>query len=141
MEKTDAEWKKELTPEQYRVLREKGTEAAGSGEYHDFKSVTGHFACAACKAPLYSAQSKFDSGCGWPAFDQCFVGALKTNVDSTHGMKRIEIVCASCGGHLGHVFEGEKLTKSNERHCVNSVSIKFVDHSLRRAETSIANMK
>lgn len=82
----------------------------------------GHFVCRGCKTPLYSAKAKFDSGCGWPAFDKCYKGSINTHVDSSMGMRRVEITCATCGGHLGHVFEGERMTDTNERHCVNSVS-------------------
>jgi peptide-methionine (R)-S-oxide reductase len=125
--KTDAEWKATLTPEEYRVLREKGTEPRG-GEYDAFYPAPkdGYFVCKACRAPLYSAESKFRSGCGWPAFDKCYKGSVTTTVDSTHGMQRVEITCKACGGHLGHVFAGERMTPSNERHCVNSVSVAFV---------------
>ena len=124
---TDAEWREKLSPEEYRVLREKGTEAQG-GEYDGFypSAGEGHFACRGCGAPLYSAAAKFKSGCSWPAFDKCYKGAVATTVDNSYGMKRIEITCAACGGHLGHVFEGEKMTPTDERHCVNSVSVRFV---------------
>lgn len=88
---------------------------------------TGHFACAGCDAPLYSAESKFKSGCGWPAFDKCYKGAIITTADESLFMRRVEILCANCGGHMGHVFEGEHMTATNERHCVNSVSVKYVD--------------
>eukprot|EP00511_Aplanochytrium_stocchinoi_P003885 CAMPEP_0204829394 /NCGR_PEP_ID=MMETSP1346-20131115/7543_1 /ASSEMBLY_ACC=CAM_ASM_000771 /TAXON_ID=215587 /ORGANISM="Aplanochytrium stocchinoi, Strain GSBS06" /LENGTH=159 /DNA_ID=CAMNT_0051959143 /DNA_START=398 /DNA_END=877 /DNA_ORIENTATION=+ len=126
--KTEKEWKKILTTEEYHVIREKGTESAFTGEYDKFypKKGEGYFACRACSNPLYSAQSKFDSGCGWPAFDKCYTDSIKTKVDSSFGMERIEIMCNKCDGHLGHVFMGEKLTDTNERHCVNSLSIRFV---------------
>lgn len=128
MAKTDAEWKAELPPDIYRILRQKGTERAGTGEYDKFypSASEGHFACRGCGMPLYSAASKFDSGCGWPAFDKCYANSVKIEVDSSLGMRRIEIMCKGCDGHLGHVFEGERLTPTNERHCVNSKSIKFV---------------
>jgi len=125
VEKTEDEWKKALSDKEYEVLRNKGTERAFSGEYdHSFDKGT--YVCKACGNPLYSWQSKFDSGCGWPAFDKCIPGALKTHEDTSHGMKRVEIMCGACDGHLGHVFSGEHLTDTNERHCVNSVSIKLV---------------
>ncbi|CAM9807465.1 unnamed protein product [Pylaiella littoralis] len=126
--KTDAEWKAELTPEEYAVIRNKGTEGASTGEYDKFypEKHEGYFACKACKHPLYSAESKFKSGCGWPAFDKCFKGSVVTETDNKFGMRRVEIMCGSCGGHLGHVFEGERMTPTNERHCVNSVSVKFM---------------
>jgi len=124
--KSDAEWRAELSDAEYRVLRQKGTEPAGTGEYNKFYPTDGHFVCRGCRAPLYSAGAKFHSGCGWPAFDKCYTGAVRTKVDTSHGMRRVEILCAACGGHLGHVFEGEGFTKTNERHCVNSVSVKYV---------------
>ena len=110
------------------MLREKATEPAGSGEYDGFypKAGEGHFVCRGCKNPLYSAEAKFKSGCGWPAFDKCYKGGVKTIEDNSYGMRRIEILCARCDGHLGHVFVGEGMTKTNERHCVNSASVKFV---------------
>lgn len=121
----DAVWREKLSREEYRILRQKGTEMGGTGEYNKFAPVEGFFKCAGCGNPLYSAQSKFDSGCGWPAFDKCYTGSVKTETDFSFGMKRVEIMCNACGGHLGHVFEGESFTATNERHCVNSVSIKF----------------
>mmetsp|Transcript_587 Transcript_587/g.701 ORF Transcript_587/g.701 Transcript_587/m.701 type:complete len:264 (-) Transcript_587:40-831(-) len=127
LEKSDAEWKQELTSAQYRVLRRKGTEPAGTGEYDRFYPIKGYFVCAGCGNPLYSAESKFKSGCGWPAFDKCYNSSVRTEVDNTLGMRRIEILCAKCDGHLGHVFEGERFTPTNERHCVNSVSVKYID--------------
>eukprot|EP00808_Paulinella_micropora_P020044 g36726.t1 len=124
--KTEAEWKKQLSAEEYEVLRNKGTERPGKdSEYNKHYPKEGFYKCRACGNPLYSYKAKFDSGCGWPAFDKCYQGAIKTNVDESHGMKRIEIVCSQCGGHLGHVFEGEKFTDTNTRHCVNSVSVKY----------------
>ena len=126
--KSEAEWKAELSDFEYKVLREKATEPAGSGEYDGFypKAGEGHFVCRGCKNPLYSAEAKFKSGCGWPAFDKCYKGGVKTIEDNSYGMRRIEILCARCDGHLGHVFVGEGMTKTNERHCVNSASVKFV---------------
>ena len=102
------------------------TDAAHEGEYCDFKPTDGHFACRACKAPLYSAAAKFESGCGWPAFDRCYAGAIDMRLDVSHEMRRVELTCHGCGGHLGHVFLGEKATDTDERHCVNSTSIKFI---------------
>ncbi|CAM9271937.1 unnamed protein product [Phaeothamnion confervicola] len=124
--KPESEWRQELTPHEYDVIRQKGTERAGAGEYNKFYPTEGHFVCRACKTPLYSAEAKFKSGCGWPAFDKCYRGAVVTNVDNSYGMRRVEIMCGNCGGHLGHVFEGEHMTDTNERHCVNSVSVKYV---------------
>ncbi|KAL7309358.1 Peptide methionine sulfoxide reductase B2, chloroplastic [Mucor circinelloides] len=123
--KTDAEWRVVLTPEQFRVLRQKGTEPAGTGEYNKFNKQ-GVYHCAGCDAPLYVSDTKFDSGCGWPAFFDSIPGALVRHEDNSHGMQRIEICCAKCGGHLGHVFKGERFpTPTDERHCVNSISLKF----------------
>lgn len=112
-----------LTPEEKRVILDKGTEAPFSGEYDNF-FVDGTFVCRRCNAPLFSAKSKFDAGCGWPAFDENFPNAVK-RVPDPDG-ERIEIQCANCGGHLGHVFLGEKMTAKDTRHCVNSLSIRFV---------------
>lgn len=123
---TEKEWRSKLTAKEFHVLREKGTETPRVGEYDKFYPKEGYFACRGCGHPLYSAQAKFDSGCGWPAFDKCYKGAIATHVDGSLFMRRVEIVCAKCGGHQGHVFEGERMTPTNERHCVNSLSVRFV---------------
>ncbi|KAB5542955.1 methionine-R-sulfoxide reductase-like protein SelR [Coniochaeta sp. 2T2.1] len=124
--KSNDEWRAVLSPQQFRVLREKGTEAPGSGPYNKHYPDKGVYTCAGCDAPLYTASTKFDSGCGWPAYFDSIPGAVKRNEDRTMGMTRTEIVCANCGGHLGHVFKGEGFsTATDERHCVNSVSLKF----------------
>jgi len=125
-QRTDDEWRAVLTKEQFRILREKGTEAPFSGKYDKFFSDAGVYTCAGCDAPLYKADHKFKSGCGWPAYFDSIPGAITRHTDSTFGMQRIEIVCSNCGGHLGHVFKGEGYpTPTDERHCVNSVSINF----------------
>jgi peptide-methionine (R)-S-oxide reductase len=112
--------------EQFRVIREKGTEAPFSGKYDKHYSSEGTYNCAACDAPLYKATQKFKSGCGWPAFFDTVPGAVVRHTDRSLGMSRTEIVCGNCGGHLGHIFKGEGFpTPTDERHCVNSVSIKF----------------
>ena len=111
---------------QFYILRQKGTEPAGSGELNGFCPPEGTFVCAGCGNPLYTAAAKFKSGCGWPSFDDELPGAVERTVDTVHGMVRTEITCAQCGGHLGHVFQGERLTPKDTRHCVNSLSIKFV---------------
>jgi len=128
VKKSEAEWKNSLTDVEYHVLRKKGTEKGGTGALNKFypKPGEGHFACRGCSSPLYSVQAKFDSGCGWPAFDKCYANSVRTEVDDSLGVHRVEIVCNACDGHLGHVFEGEKFTATNERHCVNSISLKFV---------------
>ena len=95
--------------------------------------------CRGCGTPLYSAKSKFDSGCGWPAFDKCYAGALKTEIDNAFGMRRVEIMCAACDGHLGHVFENEGFSATMERHCVNSVSVKYVPANLDAEEAKVVD--
>lgn len=112
-----------LTPEEKHIIEAKGTEAPFTGEYDDFY-LPGTFICRRCNFPLFSAKSKFDAGCGWPAFDENFPNAVKRLLDADG--RRTEIQCAHCGAHLGHVFEGEQLTDKNTRHCVNSLSITFV---------------
>ncbi|KAK7992168.1 hypothetical protein PG996_012817 [Apiospora saccharicola] len=112
--------------EQFRILREKGTEAPFTGKYDKHLPESGVYTCAGCEAPLYKANHKFKSGCGWPAYFDSIPGAVTRHEDSTLGMTRTEIVCSNCGGHLGHVFKGEGYsTPTDERHCVNSVSLNF----------------
>jgi peptide-methionine (R)-S-oxide reductase len=125
MSLTEDEWRLKLNKEQFKVLRQKGTERAFSGQYENtFEEGTYH--CVGCDAPLYKSNTKFHSGCGWPAFFDAIPGALKTHEDTTFGMKRIEIVCAKCDGHLGHIFKGEGFKNpTDERHCVNSVCLNF----------------
>ena len=112
----------ELTDAEKYVIENKGTEYPFTGIYNDFYEE-GIFTCKKCNTPLYNSNSKFKSGCGWPSFDDEISGAVKRVADKDG--RRIEIVCASCGGHLGHVFEGEGFTSKNTRHCVNSISLNF----------------
>ncbi|KAL0889989.1 hypothetical protein Bca101_013972 [Brassica carinata] len=121
--KPEEEWRAILSPEQFRILRQKGTEYPGTGEYNKLFQ-DGVYSCAGCGTPLYKSATKFDSGCGWPAFFDGIPGAINRTADPDG--RRIEITCAACGGHLGHVFKGEGFpTPTDERHCVNSVSLKF----------------
>ncbi len=112
-----------LTDEEKHVILDKGTERPFSGEYDEFYKE-GVFICRQCNTPLFSSKAKFDAHCGWPAFDENFLNAVK-RIPDMDGL-RTEIQCATCGGHLGHVFEGEKLTQNDTRHCVNSLSIRFL---------------
>jgi peptide-methionine (R)-S-oxide reductase len=121
MPKTEAEWKERLSPEAYKVLREKGTEAPFSGKLLK-ADAEGVYRCAACGNPLYSSDAKFDSGTGWPSFDAALPGAVREVSDDSHGMRRVETVCARCGSHLGHVFD-DGPTKTGKRYCMNSVCL------------------
>lgn len=122
---TDEEWKKRLTPEQYQVLREKGTERAFTGKYDEFFEK-GAYSCAACGEELFTSDTKFNSGCGWPSFYAAKAGdKVKLIRDLSFGMIRTEVICAKCGGHLGHVFDDAPDTPTGQRFCINSVSLKF----------------
>jgi peptide-methionine (R)-S-oxide reductase len=124
IEKTDAEWREQLTPEQYRILRQKGTERAFTGEYNAAKEK-GVYRCAGCDTELFSSETKFESGTGWPSF---YAPIAEENVreetDLSHGMQRTEVMCDACGGHLGHVFpDGPQPT--GQRYCLNSAALKL----------------
>lgn len=118
-------YKAKLTPEQYDVLFNKATEAPFSGEY-DEKFDAGKYSCAACGTELFASDTKFDSQCGWPSFYDAKKGAVEFREDNNFGVKRTEVICANCGGHLGHVFEGEGFgTPTDQRFCINSLSLQF----------------
>lgn len=123
--KTEQEWKARLTPDEYKVIREKATERPFTGEYDQFWD-TGIYVCKACGAELFRSETKFDAGCGWPSF---YKGIDKSKIkeipDNSHGMKRIEVVCARCGGHLGHVFDDGPEEHGGMRYCINSLSLGF----------------
>ena len=122
----EEELKKKLTPEEYAILRQKGTEAPFSGKLlHDNRSGT--YMCKVCDSPLFSSDAKFDSGTGWPSFDEAIPGAVELQMDESHGMHRTEVVCAKCKSHLGHLFT-DGPTATGKRHCINSVCLAFEPH-------------
>jgi peptide-methionine (R)-S-oxide reductase len=124
VEKSEADWRAELTDEQYRVLRQKGTEAPFSGEY-DYTFEPGTYTCAGCGARLFESDAKYDSGCGWPAFSApAGDDAVEEETEATHGLVRTEVLCASCGGHLGHVFP-DGPAPTGVRYCINSAALKL----------------
>jgi peptide-methionine (R)-S-oxide reductase len=121
---TEDEWRVRLTPAEFRVLRQAGTEPPFTGEYTDTKTP-GTYTCRGCGAQLFSSETKFDSHCGWPSFDEAIPGTIKYIEDSSHGMRRTEVRCARCDGHLGHVFYGEGYTDKDTRYCINSISMRL----------------
>jgi len=123
--KSEAEWKEILTPQQYYILRQKGTDMPGDGGYtQHFEKGTYH--CAACDAQLFESGTKYESHCGWPSFDDAIEGAVEYHLDKSHGMIRTEITCSRCGGHLGHVFDDGPRDTTGKRYCVNTTSLRFV---------------
>jgi peptide-methionine (R)-S-oxide reductase len=127
MLKTEEEWKEKLTPEQYQVLRQKGTEVPGTGKYlHEKKE--GMYKCIACGNKLFASGAKFDSGTGWPSFDQALPGAVRLEHDAAYDMDRTEVLCAKCGSHLGHVFN-DGPTGTGKRYCLNSVCLDLEEKS------------
>lgn len=121
MPKNEDEWKKILSEEEYHILREKGTERPGTGKYlHEKKEGT--YTCVACSNPLFASDAKFDSGTGWPSFEDALPGSVKYVEDTSYGMSRVEVVCAKCGSHLGHVFD-DGPSKTGKRYCMNSVCL------------------
>ncbi len=124
VEKTESEWKSELSPEEYYVRRKKGTERPFTGRYN-LHFENGDYHCKACNAKLFKSDRKFESGCGWPSFDQAIEGAIEYIRDTSHGMIRTETLCANCGSHLGHVFDDGPSDTTGQRYCINSLSIDF----------------
>ena len=125
IEKTDEEWQTQLGLERFKILRQKGTEFPHSGKYNIFNK-NGIYCCGGCGEELFESTSKFDAHCGWPSFDESIPGKVRFIKDKSHGMIRTEIVCNSCGGHLGHVFD-DGPTKTSIRYCVNSLSVDFIE--------------
>jgi len=126
VQKSDEEWKEQLSAQEYAVLRRAGTERPGTGEYND-TTTEGIYACRACGAELFRSEAKFDSHCGWPSFYQpTSADNVELIEDRTMGMRRVEVRCASCGSHLGHVFPDAPQTPTGDRYCMNSVSLKLV---------------
>jgi len=129
--KTEEEWKNKLTPEEYAILRDKGTERPFSGKYLNMKEE-GMFTCKACGNQLFSSDTKFDSDTGWPSFDKALPGAVEYVPDNSGHMSRTEVVCAKCGSHLGHVFDDGPRKKGGKRYCINSVCLEFEKERSKR---------
>ena len=125
VEKSEDEWRRELTPEQFEVLRRHGTERAGSSPLN-YEKRDGTYRCAGCGQMLFEARTKYESGSGWPSFWEPVAGAVATKVDTSHFMRRVEVHCSRCGGHLGHVFDDGPRDQGGMRYCINSASLKFI---------------
>lgn len=123
---TDAQWRERLSAEQFRILRQKGTERPYTGAFWETPASGGEYRCAACGNLLFKGTDKFISHCGWPAFDKAIKGSIRYHQDNSHGMRRTEVTCARCDGHLGHVFEDGPADTTGIRYCINSVSIKYI---------------
>ena len=123
--KTDAEWKKELSPAAYLTLRKQATDPPNSGKYTDLFDK-GTYVCGGCGLPLFKSENKYHSGTGWPAFDRPITGSVELKPDHSHGMDRTEVICSRCGGHLGHRFDDGPLDTTGKRYCINSTALKFV---------------
>jgi peptide-methionine (R)-S-oxide reductase len=130
-QKDDVYWREKLTPEQYRVLRESGTEAPGTGKFVD-NFETGMYECAACGQQLFSSETKFHSDCGWPSFDRSLEGNVEFVDDNTLGMHRVEVRCNNCGSHLGHVFDDGPQETTGKRFCINSAALNFKSEKSKR---------
>jgi peptide-methionine (R)-S-oxide reductase len=123
--KSEAEWRDQLTPEEFHILREKGTERAFTGKYWETKD-DGTYVCAACGNVLFESDTKFDSHCGWPSFYDAKPGSVEFHEDGSFGMRRVEVTCGACDSHLGHIFDDAPQTPTGQRYCINSVSVKLV---------------
>ncbi|HLG91092.1 MAG TPA: peptide-methionine (R)-S-oxide reductase MsrB [Candidatus Saccharimonadales bacterium] len=133
---TDEEWKKRLTPQQYKILRQKGTEAPFTGDFL-YNKDSGMYVCAACGAKLFTSDHKFDSKSGWPSFYNVFSSnAVKLTEDNSHGMRRVEASCANCGGHLGHVFNDAPDQPTGIRFCINSCALNFTPKDKQKSQNS-----
>lgn len=127
VEKTEQEWKEELGEERYRILRQQGTEYPNTGKFN-LHFEKGIYTCGGCNTRLFNSNNKFESNCGWPSFDEAIKGSIEYKKDTSHGMIRTEVVCANCGGHLGHVFEDGPKETTGQRYCINSAAMDFISN-------------